>query len=79
MPNTALILAYTKKIALSFVMEKNQIHKANLSFTHLGFHNHIPSFFQEMRCHIIYNNMAVILNQVKPETDYFPLGEKHFK
>lgn len=32
-----------------------------------------------MRGHIIYNNMATILNQRKPETDPFPPGEKHFK
>lgn len=60
-------------------MEKNQIHKANLSFVYLGIHNHIQSFFKEMRCHIIYDNMAAILNQLEPETDYFPPGEKHFK
>lgn len=60
-------------------MEKNQIHKANLSFVYLGFHNHIPSFFKEMRCHFIYDNMAAILNQLKLKTDYFPQGEKHLK
>lgn len=45
-------------------MEKNQIHKANLPFVYLGIHNHIQSFFKEMRYHIIYDNMAAILNQL---------------
>ena len=78
MPTILWFLKCTENYT-SFAMEKNQIDKANLSFVSLGTHNHIQSFFKEMRCHIIYDNMAAILNQLKPKTDYFPPGEKHFK
>lgn len=63
----------------SFRPGEESILKANPSPVYLGFHYSTPSPLKEMRCHVIYNNMAVILNQLKPETDYFPPGGKHLK
>lgn len=60
----------------SFCPGEESVLKANLSSVYLGFHHRTPSSLKETRCHVIYNNMAVILNQLKPETDYFPPGRK---
>lgn len=75
-PQSLVSEVYPKKHT-SFCPGEESVLKANLSPVYLGFHYSTPSPLKETRCHVIYNNMAVILNQLKPETDYFPQGGKN--
>lgn len=72
----SLVSEVNPKEHTSFRPGEESILKANPSPVYLGFRYSTPSSLKEMRCHVIYNNMAVILNQLKPETDYFPPGGK---